>query len=157
MFYRLIARKSIPFTRQITSSAREQLSALLGSRFTESEAIRQAHAVDESYHSWSEGIRLPDGVCFPQSTEEVSGIAKLCHSHNIPMIAYGTGTSLEGHITALKKGLVIDFSQMKSIVETNLEDMDCLVQGERTESNASSPHAVLLSTCLSGCDPGAAE
>lgn len=129
MLRRLIADRTSRLGRSISSSATAQLSSLLGNRYSENEAIRHSHAVDESYHSWSEGVRLPDGVCFPQSTEEVAEIAKLCHAHNVPMIPYGTGTSLEGHITALKRGVVIDFSQMNSIVETNLEDMDCLVQG----------------------------
>lgn len=64
--------------------------------FSEAESVRAQHAVDESYHSWSEGILLPDGIAFPVSTEEVSEIVKICNAENVPMIAYGTGTSLEG-------------------------------------------------------------
>jgi D-lactate dehydrogenase (cytochrome) len=105
-----------------------QLSSLLGNRYSDSEAARLAHAVDESYHSWSEGVKLPDGVVYPESTEEVSQIVKICSENNVPMIAFGTGTSLEGHIIALRKGIVIDMSRMSSILEVNSEDMDCLVE-----------------------------
>ena len=91
--------------------------------------MRLSHAVDESYHSWSEGVKLPLAVVFPQTTEEVSSIARICHEYNAPMIAFGTGTSLEGHITALHSGtVVIDMSHMGRILEVNAGDMDCLVE-----------------------------
>lgn len=96
---------------------------------------------------------MPDGVAFPHTTKEVSEIARICHQHNVPMIAYGTGTSLEGHITAMKRGVIIDLQHMSSIVEVNAEDMDCLVEAgvTRLQLNDALKHQGLFFSV----DPGA--
>jgi D-lactate dehydrogenase (cytochrome) len=70
----------------------------------------------------------PDAVVFPQSTEEVSAIVKLCAAHGVPVIAFGTGTSLEGHVNAPYGGVCIDMSQMKKVVAVHAEDLDCVVE-----------------------------
>ncbi len=100
--------------RQITSDDRVSLS----------EALREQHGTDESYHKPAS----PDVVVFTLSTEEVSEIVKLCAQHNIPVIPYGTGTSLEGHIAALYGGVCIDLSQMTEIVDVRPQDLDVTVQ-----------------------------
>ncbi len=101
-----------------------QLRQLVGDRLSLSVAVRENHGKDESYHQSSP----PDAVVFAQSTEEVSDIVKLCAHHKIPVIPYGTGTSLEGHVAALKGGVCIDLSKMDQILEVNAADLDVRVQ-----------------------------
>ena len=105
----------------------EFLNALRGTvdqRLSTSLAVREQHGQDESYH---EG-RPPDAVVFPRSTEEISEIVKLCSAHSVPVIPFGTGTSLEGHVAALHGGVCLDVSEMNEIIHVNSEDMDVTVQ-----------------------------
>ncbi|HZT86315.1 MAG TPA: FAD-linked oxidase C-terminal domain-containing protein [Stellaceae bacterium] len=100
------------------------LAQLLGDRFTTSAAICAQHGKDESYHQ----PHAPDGVAFAESTEEVAKIVRLCARHETPVIAFGTGTSLEGHVAALKGGVCIDLSRMNRVLEVNAEDLDATVE-----------------------------
>lgn len=93
-------------------------------RVSTSKALCEQHGTDESYHS----PKAPDVVVFTLSTKEVSNIVKLCADHKIPVIPYGTGTSLEGHIAALHGGVCIDLSQMTEIMEVRAEDLDVTIQ-----------------------------
>lgn len=102
----------------------EQLRARFGDRFSTAPAVLARHGQDESYHT----PMPPDGVVFAESTEEVAEIVRLCAAHRVPVIPFGTGTSLEGHIGALSGGISIDLSQMNAILEVNAEDLDCRVQ-----------------------------
>ena len=102
----------------------EALQALLGERLSTSAAVREHHGKDVSYHA----AYPPEAVAFAQSTEEVAEIVKICAAHAKPVIAYGTGTSLEGHVAALKGGVCIDLSAMNEVLEVNAEDLDCRVQ-----------------------------
>jgi D-lactate dehydrogenase (cytochrome) len=102
----------------------ESLRELLGERFSTSAAVREQHGKDESYHT----PVAPDGVAFAESTEEVSAIVKLCAHYETPMVAFGTGTSLEGHVAALHGGICIDLSRMDAVLEVNANDLDCRVQ-----------------------------
>ena len=70
----------------------------------------------------------PDAVVFPCSTEEVARIVKLCAEYNAPVIAFGTGTSLEGHVAALKGGVCVDMMQMNRILRVNAEDLDATIE-----------------------------
>ncbi len=101
-----------------------QLRELLGERLTTSKAICERHGRDESYHPGAP----PQAVVYPRSTEEVSTIASICAAARVPMIAYGTGTSLEGHVAALAGGVCVDMMQMNEIVKVNAEDLDVVVQ-----------------------------
>ena len=100
------------------------LSTLLGERLSTAPAVREHHGHDES------GFQTvpPDAVAFAHSTEEVSEIMQICARHKVPVIAYGTGTAIEGHVQALRGGVCIDLSQMDRILQVNQEDMDCTVQ-----------------------------
>jgi D-lactate dehydrogenase (cytochrome) len=114
-----------------------------------------AHAVRE-HHSHGEGMRdagLPDVVVFPETNEEIASILKLCNAARIPVIAYGTGTSLEGHLKAIYGGVCLDLSRMTQVLEINAEDLDCRVQAgvTREQLNADIRHTGLFFPI----DPGA--
>lgn len=102
----------------------EELRALLGDRLSTSAAIREQHGKDESYHA----PHPPDAVAFATSTEDVSAIVKVCAKYGTPIIPFGTGTSLEGHVAALQGGVCVDLSQMDAILQVRPEDMDATVQ-----------------------------
>ena len=109
---------------QPQASALESLRALLRDRLSTSAAVCQQHGKDESYHPPAP----PDAVAFAESTEEVAEIVRICADHQIPVIAFGTGTGLEGHVAALRGGVCIDLSRMDQIIEVNQDDLDCRVQ-----------------------------
>ena len=100
------------------------LTELVGDRISTALAVREHHGHDMSYHK----SLPPDAVVFAHSTEEVSGIVKLCSHHEVPIIPFGTGTALEGHVNAVNGGVCIDLSEMKEILEVNAEDLDVRVQ-----------------------------
>lgn len=100
------------------------LGKLMGDRLSTSAAVREQHGKGEGPFS----AVPPDLVCFAQSTDEVAAIVRLCAEHKVPVIPFGTGTSLEGHILALRGGVSVDVSQMDRILEVNAEDLDCRVQ-----------------------------
>jgi D-lactate dehydrogenase (cytochrome) len=96
----------------------------LGERLSTAPAVREQHGKDQT---WNPGAP-PDAVAFVQSTEEVQQIVELCNQYRMPVIPYGTGTSLEGHFSAPLGGISIDLSGMNAILEVNAEDLDCRVQ-----------------------------
>jgi D-lactate dehydrogenase (cytochrome) len=100
------------------------LKNLLGDRLSTAQAVRDQHGTDISYHPMSP----PDGVVFAQSTAEVVEIVKICARYRLPVIPYGTGTSLEGHISAPTGGISLDVSQMNQILQVNTADLDAVVQ-----------------------------
>lgn len=102
----------------------EELRGVVEQRLSTSDAVCQQHGKDEGYHA---GIP-PDAVVFAHSTQEVSDIVKICARHKVPVIPYGTGTALEGHIAALHGGVCIDVSEMNEIIQVNAEDLDVVVQ-----------------------------
>jgi D-lactate dehydrogenase (cytochrome) len=98
--------------------------ALLGERLSTAQAVREQHGKDVTYHAG----RAPDAVAFAQSTEDVAELVRICARHRTPVIAFGTGTSLEGHIAALQGGISIDLSRLDRVLEVNAEDLDCRVE-----------------------------
>ena len=105
-------------------TALDHLAAILGNRLSRVPAVLAAHGASESH------IRagLPDAVAFPQTTEEVARIARICATNGVPMVGWGAGTSLEGHALPLRGGLTIDFSRMDRVLEVRAEDMLAVVQ-----------------------------
>src|SRR3954469_7271553 len=101
-----------------------ELKALLGDRVSVSPAVREHHGKDESYFPYA----LPDAVVFPHTTEEVRDIVNICRRHQVPMIPFGVGTSLEGHILAVAGGVSIDLSQMNKVLAVHEEDLDAVVR-----------------------------
>jgi D-lactate dehydrogenase (cytochrome) len=108
----------------LRSGAIDILKQMLGDRLSTAMAVRQQHGKDESYHT----PHAPEAVAFAHTTEEVSEIVKVCARFKIPVIAFGTGTSLEGGVAALHGGICIDVSQMNKVLQVNTEDLDVKVQ-----------------------------
>ncbi len=100
------------------------LKRLFGDRASTAEAVRDHHGHGEGWFP----TQPPDLVIFPHSTEEVADAVKVCAMHNVPIVPFGTGTSLEGHVAAVEGGVCIDLSQMSEILSVNPEDLDCRVQ-----------------------------
>jgi D-lactate dehydrogenase (cytochrome) len=100
------------------------LKQQFGDRFQTGQAIRDQHGHTTT---WIE-TQAPDAVVFPTSTEEVADIVKACARHKVPVIPYGTGTSLEGHVNAPAGGISMDLSQMNNVIEVNAGDLDCRIQ-----------------------------
>src|SRR5260221_13807721 len=110
--------------REFDQSVLAELKALLGDRVSTSAAVREHHGKDESYFPYA----LPDAVVYVKTTEEVRDVVNICRRHRVPMIPYGVGTSLEGHILAIEGGVTIDLSQMNQVLAVHEEDLDAVVQ-----------------------------
>ncbi len=102
----------------------DRMQARFADRFSLSLALREQHGHGESHHA----AAPPDAVVFPQTTDEVAEIVKLCAAHRVPVIPFGAGTSLEGHLTALHGGISIDLSRMNQVLRVSTESLDCTVQ-----------------------------
>lgn len=111
-------------TPAATEAAIAALRQLLGDRLSTAQAVREQHGKDES---WNPPFP-PDAVVFPHSTEEVSEIVKICAAHGLPIVPYGAGTSLEGHVGALQGGVCVDLMQMNKVLQVNAEDLDVVTQ-----------------------------
>lgn len=102
----------------------EELREVVEQRLSTAEAVCLQHGKDESWHE----SQPPGAVVFAHSTQEVSDIVKICARHKIPVIPFGAGTSLEGHVGAVRGGVCIDLSEMNEILNVNAEDLDVTVQ-----------------------------
>lgn len=100
------------------------LSQLFGKRFSVSQAVRDQHGRDESVHP----AAAPDAVIFAESTEEVAEAVRLCRAHRVPVIPFGAGSSVEGHLLAIHGGVSIDLSGMNRVIAIHSEDLDATVQ-----------------------------
>src|SRR5687767_5437333 len=101
-----------------------EIREFLGERLSTAMSVRDQHGKDQT---WTAGAP-PDAVAFVRDTSEVQKIVKICARHQTPIIAYGTGTSLEGHITAPYGGITVDLSQMNNILSVNAADLDARVE-----------------------------
>ncbi|MFD1328542.1 FAD-binding oxidoreductase [Mycoplana ramosa] len=116
------------------STAVSAFRQVFGMRFQTGEAIRAQHAHTTTYIP----AQAPDGVLFAESAEDVKTAVRLCAEHKVPIIPYGTGSSLEGQVNAPNGGISIDFGKMNRVLELNTEDLDCTVEPgiTREELNA---------------------
>ena len=89
-----------------------------------SNSVREQHGRDESFHASAP----PEAVAFVECNEEVAEIVRICVQYQKPIIPFGTGTSLEGHVAALHGGVCLDVSGMNQVLEVNENDLDCRVQ-----------------------------
>jgi D-lactate dehydrogenase (cytochrome) len=135
--------------REFDQTVVAELKALLGERVSTSAAVREHHGKDESYFPYA----LPDVVVFAKTTEEVRDIVNICRRHRVPMIPFGVGTSLEGHILAVQGGVSIDLSQMNQVLAVHEADLDAVVQAgvTRKQLNEHIKHTGLFFPV----DPGA--
>lgn len=100
------------------------LQAMLGEHLQTTEEVLAQHSRDISWHPAS----LPEAVCYPASTEEVAEILKVCNRNRTPVVPFGAGTSLEGHIIPYQGGITIDLSRMDKIKAIHPTDRDCVVE-----------------------------
>src|SRR5712672_2018881 len=135
--------------REFDQSVVAELKTLLGERVSTSHAVREHHGKDESYFPYA----LPDAVVFLRTTEEVRDVVNICRRHRVPMIPYGVGTSLEGHILAVRGGVCVDLSQMNQVLAVHEADLDAVVQAgvTRKQLNEHIKHTGLFFPV----DPGA--
>src|SRR5918993_1211810 len=110
--------------RALPSSLVDELRTIVGERLTTTLPVREHHGTDISSYP----VTPPDAVVFPQSTVEVVDIVKCCARHRVPMIPFGVGTSVEGHVLATQGGVCIDMGRMNRVLEVNASDLDARVQ-----------------------------
>ena len=136
-------------TSHLSASVIAQLRELFGDRLHLGEAMRLQHGSSESHFD----AVLPDAVVFAHSTEEVVELVRLCDRHNVPLIPFGAGTSIEGNTTPVRGGVTLDLSEMNAILAVNPDDLDCTVQAgvRREELNTELRHLGLFFPI----DPGA--
>jgi len=113
-----VTRKALPEALQ------QALQQQFQQRFSQGESTRLQHGRDESVHA----PELPDGVVLAESTEEVAQVVRLCAEHGVPVIPYGVGSSVEGHVLATNGGISLDLSGMNKVIAIHAEDGDATVQ-----------------------------
>ncbi len=131
------------------SLAFTELADRYGARFTTHDSVRAQHGCGESNVT----LMPPDAVLWPLSTAEVADIVRTCVRHRVPMIPYGAGTSLEGHVAAVHGGVCIDLSRMDAVLSCAPEDLDCTVQPGLTREGLN--HYLRDTGLFFPVDPGA--
>jgi|GEM_PF-1290908 len=111
----------------------QQLTARFGARFSMVPAVRDQHGRDESPYP----VTPPDAVVFAQSTEEVQDLVKACAHYKVPIIAFGAGSSLEGHVLAFEGGVALDLTPMNQVLAVHQEDLMATVQAGVTRNQLS--------------------
>ncbi len=95
-----------------------------GERITTNATLREQHSHGEDSYPHA----LPDAVAFIETAEEAARLLALCNQHSVPVVPFGAGTSLEGHVTPVRGGISLDLSRMTRVVEVNAGDMDCKIE-----------------------------
>lgn len=115
---------SAALRRPFPDACLAELRAIVVDRLSIAQAVREHHGHDESPYP----DVLPDAVVFALSTEEVSRVAQVCNAHRVPLVPYGAGSSLEGHLLPVHGGVTLDLSGMNAIVELHMDDFTATVQ-----------------------------
>jgi D-lactate dehydrogenase (cytochrome) len=139
-------RLSDAATEKLLDDLREVLGA---DRVLTGRDVREQHGVDESFHP----AAAPDAVVYPTSTDEAAAVVGVCARHRAPLVPFGAGTSLEGHVAALQGGISVDMREMNRILRLSVEDLDVSVQAGVTRKqldDALRPEGVFFPV-----DPGA--
>ena len=108
----------------------DELCAICGDRVSTSDAVRGHHSHGESWHAPG----VPDAVVFPVTTDEVSAVVSACARERAPIVPFGMGSSLEGHVNAIHGGVSIDLTRMTRVVRLSPEDLDVTVEAGITRS-----------------------
>ena len=111
--------------RPVPPALIDALKSRFGAQFSEALVVREQHGRDESAFTT---VPPPAGVVFAESTADVADAVKLCAAHKVPVIPYGVGSSLEGHLLAVQGGISIDVSRMNKVLAVNAEDLTVTVQ-----------------------------
>lgn len=135
--------------RPVPSLFLDALTVALGNRVSTALAVREHHGRDESMYATCP----PDAVVFARSTEDVVTVVKLCHEYEVPVIAFGAGSSIEGHVLPFSGGVTIDLSEMNHIVAINPEDLTATVQAGVTRKQLN--HETRNMGLFFPIDPGA--
>jgi D-lactate dehydrogenase (cytochrome) len=127
----------------------DALRSLFGDRVSTTDAVREHHSHAESWHAPAK----PDAVVFPLTTDEVAGVVRACAEHRVPMIPFGMGSSMEGHVNAVRGGVSIDLTRMTRVLRVGQDDLDVTVEAGITRKTL---EARLKNTGLMfPVDPGA--
>src|SRR5690349_1264355 len=113
-----------PYPAQNKEAAIAALNAAFGNRVVTSQAVREQHG---NTMTWIAN-QPPDAVVFPQSTADVQQAVRICAEHGMPVIPFGVGSSLEGHVNAPQGGVSIDFRDMNKVLAVHTEDLDCVIE-----------------------------
>ena len=127
----------------------DALKNQFGDRFTQNKAVCLQHGTDESHYA----PIAPDAVVYAQSTEEVANLLRLCHAAHVPVIAFGVGSSIEGHLLALQGGICVDMSRMNQVLAIETEDLSATVQAGVTREDLNK--ALAHTGFFFSVDPGA--
>ena len=122
------------FAAEAVAALNAELAARFGNRFSASEAIRRQHG---HTLTWLEN-QPPDAVVFAETRDDVIDLVKICAARDAPIVPFGVGSSLEGHVNAPHGGVSLDCSRMNAILAVNAADLDCVVEPgvTRTKLNA---------------------
>jgi D-lactate dehydrogenase (cytochrome) len=118
------AKQRTPQEHQATDKVIGQLAAQFGNRMVTSQAVREQHAHTTTWIA----NQPPDAVVFPQSTDDVQQVVRLCAAERVPVIPFGAGTSLEGQVNAPRGGISLDFRDMNRVLAVHAEDLDCVIE-----------------------------
>jgi hypothetical protein len=119
-----IRRREGRLSPETVAALTQALAERFGNKLVTSQAVREQHG---HTLTWLANAP-PDAVVFAESTEDVVDAVKLCAAHDAPIVAFGAGTSLEGHVNAPHGGVSIDLSRMSRIVAVHAQDLDCVVE-----------------------------
>lgn len=135
--------------RPVSNIFLDALTSALGDRVSTALAVREHHGRDESMYATCP----PDAVIFARSTDDVVTVVKLCNEYDVPVIAFGAGSSIEGHVLPFSGGVTIDLSEMNHIVAVNPEDLTATVQAGVTRKQLN--HETRNMGLFFPIDPGA--
>ena len=113
---------------EVTAALLDSLRSLLGDRVSTTDAVREHHSHAESWHTPAR----PDAVVFPLSTDDVSAVVRACAAYDVPMIAFGMGSSMEGHVNAVRGGVSVDLTRMTKVLRVSQDDLDVTVEAGLT-------------------------
>jgi D-lactate dehydrogenase (cytochrome) len=114
--------------RPASAALLDELRTLLGDRLSTSDAVRDHHSHGESWHAPA----APDAVAYPESTDDVAAIVAACQAARVPVIPFGMGSSLEGHVNAIDGGISIDLTRMHRVLLLSADDLDVTVEAGLT-------------------------